>query len=149
MWNADTKFTGRVHSLTALIYYLIEKEIEVDHLTIGSSAQNCTSCEAFAREVKAGSGTRAWQTIGYSKKCRADWIMPHIEHSNFDPERWNYVFERILRTAREWDVDDTLWDRPWNTVSGGEAQRIALAIGFGWNTAEVLLLDGKIGCPPS
>ena len=97
MWNADTKFTGRVHSLTALIYYLIEKEIEVDHLTIGSSAQNCTSCEAFAREVKAKSpGNRAWQTIGYSKKCRADWSMPRIEHSNFDPERWNYVFERIL-----------------------------------------------------
>ena len=62
---------------------------------------------------------------------------------------YDYVFERILRTAREWDVDDTLWDRPWNTVSGGEAQRIALAIGFGWNTAEVLLLDGEIGCLPS
>ncbi|KZV69511.1 P-loop containing nucleoside triphosphate hydrolase protein [Peniophora sp. CONT] len=54
---------------------------------------------------------------------------------------YDYVFERILRVAREWDVDDALWDRPWNTVSGGEAQRIALAIGFGWNTAEVLLLD--------
>ena len=52
------------------------------------------------------------------------------------------ISKRIMGIAREWDVDDALWDRPWNTVSGGEAQRIALAIGFGWDTAEVLLLDG-------
>ncbi|KAI0031717.1 P-loop containing nucleoside triphosphate hydrolase protein [Vararia minispora EC-137] len=50
-------------------------------------------------------------------------------------------FARMLGVARKWGLDDALWDRPWNQVSGGEAQRIALAIGFGCNTAEVLLLD--------
>lgn len=45
--------------------------------------------------------------------------------------------------ASEWGVDEDLWDRPWSTLSGGEAQRIALAAAVGLDCAEVLLLDGQ------
>ncbi|EIM90026.1 P-loop containing nucleoside triphosphate hydrolase protein, partial [Stereum hirsutum FP-91666 SS1] len=50
-------------------------------------------------------------------------------------------YHNVWDVARSWGIDDELWDRAWNTLSGGESQRIALAIAFGLNTAEVLLLD--------
>ncbi|KAG2368601.1 P-loop containing nucleoside triphosphate hydrolase protein [Suillus spraguei] len=43
--------------------------------------------------------------------------------------------------SKGWGVDNELWDRNWTGLSGGEAQRIALAAAMGLNTAEVLLLD--------
>ncbi|KAI0647249.1 P-loop containing nucleoside triphosphate hydrolase protein [Trametes meyenii] len=43
--------------------------------------------------------------------------------------------------AESWGVQPELWDRSWSNLSGGEAQRIVLAIAVGLNTAEVLLLD--------
>ncbi|KAG1756742.1 P-loop containing nucleoside triphosphate hydrolase protein [Suillus paluster] len=46
-----------------------------------------------------------------------------------------------MEVARAWGIDDELWDRNWTSLSGGEAQRIALATAVGLNTAEVLLLD--------
>ena len=48
-----------------------------------------------------------------------------------------------LDLAEAWGIDRELWDRTWANLSGGEAQRIALAIAVGLDTAEVLLLDGK------
>jgi ABC-type Mn2+/Zn2+ transport system ATPase subunit len=36
-----------------------------------------------------------------------------------------------------------LWDREWAALSGGEAQRIVLAVALGMDTAEILLLDGE------
>lgn len=47
-----------------------------------------------------------------------------------------------LKMADEWGVDEELWDRPWSKLSGGESQRIALAIAIGISGAEILLLDG-------
>lgn len=35
-----------------------------------------------------------------------------------------------------------MWAREWSTLSGGEGQRIALAIAIGIGGAEVVLLDG-------
>jgi len=46
-----------------------------------------------------------------------------------------------IRIAEEWGVDEDLWDRNWSSLSGGEAQRIALAVAVGLEGAEVLLLD--------
>ena len=43
----------------------------------------------------------------------------------------------------EWGVDSGLWDRPWTTLSGGEAQRVALAVAVGLDCADILLLDGE------
>lgn len=52
----------------------------------------------------------------------------------------------VLRKAKDiggrWGVDEQLWDRDWSNLSGGEAQRIALAVALAIDTAEILLLDG-------
>ena len=53
------------------------------------------------------------------------------------------VLARAMETAAGWGVDNALWQRPWTTLSGGEAQRVTLAIALGLDTAEVLLLDGE------
>ncbi|KAG8733805.1 hypothetical protein FRC10_012131 [Ceratobasidium sp. 414] len=45
--------------------------------------------------------------------------------------------------AREWGLEEGVWDRDWATLSGGEAQRVLLAIAAGLRGTEVLLLDGK------
>ncbi|KAG6860405.1 hypothetical protein C0995_011524 [Termitomyces sp. Mi166 len=50
-------------------------------------------------------------------------------------------FDRALEISREWGIDPQLWDRDWSNLSGGEAQRVALAIAAGLDSAEVLLLD--------
>ncbi|WWC85900.1 uncharacterized protein L201_000770 [Kwoniella dendrophila CBS 6074] len=46
-----------------------------------------------------------------------------------------------LDLAQKWGIDKPLWNRDWNTLSGGESQRIALAIAVAVGGAEVLLLD--------
>ncbi|KAG2157131.1 P-loop containing nucleoside triphosphate hydrolase protein [Suillus clintonianus] len=48
---------------------------------------------------------------------------------------------RAMDVSKAWGIDEELWDRNWTSLSGGEAQRIALATAMGLNTAEVLLLD--------
>lgn len=47
-----------------------------------------------------------------------------------------------VEVAAVWGIDEELWDRNWSNLSGGESQRLALAIAVGLKTAEVLLLDG-------
>ncbi|KAF5391350.1 hypothetical protein D9757_001879 [Collybiopsis confluens] len=49
--------------------------------------------------------------------------------------------EYPVRIASSWGIDEQLWDRDWSNLSGGETQRIALAITMGLDSAEVLLLD--------
>ena len=44
--------------------------------------------------------------------------------------------------AEEWGIQKIMWNREWSTLSGGEGQRIALAIAIGVGGAEVVLLDG-------
>ncbi|KAF7976694.1 hypothetical protein HWV62_5845 [Athelia sp. TMB] len=46
-----------------------------------------------------------------------------------------------IDVAKVWGIEEGLWDREWSNLSGGEAQRIALAAAVGLNVAEVLLLD--------
>ncbi|GJJ12151.1 hypothetical protein Clacol_006392 [Clathrus columnatus] len=46
-----------------------------------------------------------------------------------------------IQLAEEWGIDEELWDRPWISLSGGESQRIALAVAVGLPGAEILLLD--------
>jgi len=53
---------------------------------------------------------------------------------------------RVMDVAEQWGFSEELWDRSWSNLSGGESQRIALAIAVGLNGAEVLLLDGA-RCP--
>lgn len=49
---------------------------------------------------------------------------------------------RPIELSQAWGVEERLWDRNWTELSGGEAQRIALAVAVGMETAEVILLDG-------
>ena len=44
--------------------------------------------------------------------------------------------------AEQWGIAKELWDRPWSLLSVGESQRLSLAIAYGFNRAEVLMLDG-------
>ncbi|EIW85887.1 ATP-binding cassette transporter [Coniophora puteana RWD-64-598 SS2] len=46
-----------------------------------------------------------------------------------------------VQIGKAWGVDEELWSRNWSNLSGGESQRISLAIAVGLDTAEVLLLD--------
>lgn len=48
-----------------------------------------------------------------------------------------------LELAEGWGIDKILWSRDWSRLSGGEAQRIALAAAIGLGGADVILLDGK------
>jgi ABC-type iron transport system FetAB ATPase subunit len=66
-------------------------------------------------------------------------------HSRIAPERFAGDLDhlhRAMAVAEEWGIARELWDRPWSLLSGGEAQRLSLAIPYGLNSAEVLLLDG-------
>jgi ABC-type dipeptide/oligopeptide/nickel transport system ATPase subunit len=49
-----------------------------------------------------------------------------------------------IEVAKAWGVDENIWDRNWTNLSGGEAQRVAMAIAVGLDAAEVLLLDGML-----
>ncbi|CAL1705038.1 unnamed protein product [Somion occarium] len=55
-----------------------------------------------------------------------------------------------IRVGKAWGIEEELWDRNWSNLSGGESQRVALAIAVGMRTAEILLLDGitdlRSGC---
>jgi len=46
-----------------------------------------------------------------------------------------------LNVAEAVGIDSELWDRNWSDLSGGESQRMSLAIAVGLNTAGILLLD--------
>lgn len=50
--------------------------------------------------------------------------------------------QAAIDLGREWSLEDEIWDRPWTSLSGGEAQRTFLAIACTLKNTEVLLLDG-------
>lgn len=55
------------------------------------------------------------------------------------------VWERALQVSKRWGIDSALWRREWATLSGGEAQRMGLAVAVSLGDAEVILLDGQSG----
>lgn len=56
--------------------------------------------------------------------------------------------ENPIDIAHSWGLPNDVWDRAWSTLSGGEAQRVSLAIGIGIPGAEIVLLDGESQTPP-
>ena len=73
-------------------------------------------------------------------------------------EKYSSTVDGPVELAERWGIDNTCWDRPCSSVlyalerfiyrytgsslSGGEVQRIALALAVGIPGAEILLLDG-------
>jgi len=51
--------------------------------------------------------------------------------------------ESAASIAENWGIEAELWDRSWASLSGGEAQRMALIIAFSIKGTDVLLLDGE------
>lgn len=49
-----------------------------------------------------------------------------------------------IEMGDSWSLDSEVWDRSWSALSGGEAQRAALAVACTLKGTEVLLLDGKL-----
>ena len=52
----------------------------------------------------------------------------------------------MLGLAASWGIAEETWDREFSSLSGGEAQRIALAVAVGLGGAEILILDGAQRC---
>lgn len=63
----------------------------------------------------------------------------HSNQTNQDPED---NLSSAAYVASLWGIEDELWDREWSNLSGGEAQRMSLAIALGISGTEVLLVDG-------
>ncbi|KAF5358311.1 hypothetical protein D9756_001564 [Leucocoprinus leucothites] len=70
-------------------------------------------------------------------------LKSHQDYRNEKPDKGSP--HKVLRRAKDiggrWGVDEELWERDWSNLSGGEAQRIALAVALALDTAELLLLD--------
>ncbi|GAB1517994.1 hypothetical protein RhiTH_001051 [Rhizoctonia solani] len=66
-----------------------------------------------------------------SQEHRPDEDRTQLETGPHDP----------FQIAKEWGLSDDVWNREWATLSGGEAQRVLLAIACGLRGTEILLLD--------
>ncbi|EJU04204.1 ATP-binding cassette transporter [Dacryopinax primogenitus] len=51
------------------------------------------------------------------------------------------AIESALKLSEHWNITSDLWDKDWTGLSGGEAQRIALAVAVSLPGAVVLLVD--------
>ncbi|KAH7317997.1 P-loop containing nucleoside triphosphate hydrolase protein [Rhizoctonia solani] len=66
---------------------------------------------------------------------------PLEHHVNGDQAQPGSNSHDPFQLSKEWGLNDDVWDQEWATLSGGEAQRVLLAIAAGLRGTEVLLLD--------
>jgi hypothetical protein len=60
------------------------------------------------------------------------------------PEEEKRFLAAPMKVGEKIGIGRELWDRNWTDLSGGEAQRLMLAIGSSLGTAEILLFDGEL-----
>lgn len=63
------------------------------------------------------------------------------ESGFFSGGRSDVWMDRPFEVGSRFGIDPGLWNRNWTELSGGEGQRIMMAIGVALDAAEVLLLD--------
>ena len=63
--------------------------------------------------------------------------------TEFKKQRKAMAHDQAMKIAEKWAIETEMWDREWSSLSGGEAQRMSLAIALGLEGTEILLLDGK------
>lgn len=64
------------------------------------------------------------------------------ERSEADKSKGDEARARCRQLANEWGLEPVMWQRDWATLSGGEAQRMALAIAAGIGRAEIVSPGG-------
>jgi len=71
-------------------------------------------------------------------------LKSHKDHRNEKSDKGapHIILRKAKDISEQWGVDEELWERDWSNLSGGEAQRIALAVALVMDTAEIMLLDG-------
>jgi len=68
----------------------------------------------------------------------AEW---HKKMINFGAQKSRfYKHVDPIEISQKWDIEEGLWDKEWTQLSGGEIQRISLAIALSCKP-DVLLLD--------
>ncbi|CAI2163104.1 5918_t:CDS:2 [Funneliformis geosporum] len=97
------------------------------------------------RKTPEDYGIPNWRTRVMYVPQRAP-IMPgtpmefYTKMLSFKQQRTRNCHVDPIELSQQWNVRDELWDKEWNQLSGGEIQRISLAIALSCKP-DVLLLD--------
>jgi len=98
------------------------------------------SCISNTRTLPASEAISAtWDTSWFSDRH----IIFRLPQNAHQAKISVLDLDRPIEVTKAWGVDEELWDRDWSNLSGGEAQRVAMAVAVGLNAAEVLLLDSR------
>ena len=88
-----------------------------------------------SRHTKSTSSSKNHHTTNANDNGEPD--QNQQQHQRQEP------WQRALKITKAWGMDPALWQREWATLSGGEGQRMSLAVAVSLGQAEVILLDGQ------
>ncbi|KAJ9119794.1 hypothetical protein QFC24_005506 [Naganishia onofrii] len=91
-----------------------------------------------SRHTKSTSSSKNHHTTNANDNGEPDQNQQQQQH-----QRRQEPWQRALKITKAWSMDPALWQREWATLSGGEGQRMSLAVAVSLGQAEVILLDGQ------